>query len=128
MLAKKMRAMGAANVIIKMGSRGCFAASADGWERLFAPMRVRAVDTTAAGDAFNGGLASALAGGDGLEAAIEFATVVAATSVTRPGAQPAMPTREDISVFLKNSSKRSDRHGLTLHTRPGRSNLCLLDR
>ena len=55
----------------------------------------RVVDTTAAGDAFCGGLADALAGGDSVEAATRWAVRVAATACTRPGAQPSLPTRPE---------------------------------
>ncbi len=59
-----------------------------------------AVDATAAGDAFNGGLAVALARGEPLAAAVRFAHAVAALSVTRLGAQPSLPTREEVEAFL----------------------------
>ncbi len=61
---------------------------------------VQAVDSTAAGDAFNGGLAAALARGDDLEAAVRYAQAVAAISVTRPGAQPSLPTAREVEEFL----------------------------
>ena len=63
--------------------------------------RVQAIDTTAAGDAFNGGFAYALAelGYDPVRAA-RFACAVAATSVTREGAQPSMPTRAEVEELL----------------------------
>ena len=59
-----------------------------------------AVDTTAAGDAFNGGLAVALARGDALAAAVRYAQAVGALSVTRRGAQPSLPTAAEVSAFL----------------------------
>jgi ribokinase len=58
------------------------------------------VDTVAAGDAFNGALAVALARGDSLTAAIRFANAVGALSVTRAGAQPSLPTAAEVSDFL----------------------------
>lgn len=58
------------------------------------------VDTTGAGDAFNGGLAAALAEGMPLEAAVRFGNAVGALSVTRRGAAPAMPTRAEIDAML----------------------------
>ena len=66
--------------------------------------QVEAIDTTGAGDAFNGGLAAALARGDSLETAVRHAHAVAALSVTRPGAQPSMPTAAEVERFL------ADRH------------------
>jgi ribokinase len=62
---------------------------------------VEAVDTTAAGDAFNGGLAAALARGQPLPAAARYAQVVAALSVTRLGAQPSLPYAMEVDAFLE---------------------------
>ncbi len=59
------------------------------------------VDTTGAGDAFNGGLAVALGEGKSLQEAIRFANAVAALSVTRAGTAPAMPRREEVEALLK---------------------------
>jgi len=61
---------------------------------------VDAVDATAAGDAFSGGLAYALAIGRDLRNAVKFANAVAALSVTIMGAQPSMPTRDELEQFL----------------------------
>jgi ribokinase len=61
------------------------------------------VDTTAAGDAFGGALAVALADGAALEDAIRFACAAGAVSVTRPGAQPSMPTRVEVEALLGRS-------------------------
>jgi len=63
--------------------------------------KVRAVDSTAAGYAFNGGLAVALMQGHDLLAAARFASAVAALSVTRPGAQPSVPTMREVTRFLR---------------------------
>ena len=68
-------------------------------ERAFQAHTVETVDTTAAGDAFNGALAFGLAQGQPLEEAIELAGRVAAYSVTRRGAQPSMPTRAELNAF-----------------------------
>lgn len=64
------------------------------------------VDTTGAGDAFNGGLAAALAEGMPLEAAVRFGNAVGALSVTRRGAAPAMPTRAEIDAMLATAPAR----------------------
>ena len=61
---------------------------------------VRAVDTTAAGDAFNGALAVALAEGQSIEDAGRLASAAAALSVTRPGAQPSMPSLDEVRAFM----------------------------
>lgn len=86
-------------VVITMGRRGAFAAG-DGIRRRIAAFRVRAVDTTAAGDIFNGALAVALTEGRPLEEAVRFANAAAALSVTRPGAQPSAPRRSEIERLL----------------------------
>lgn len=83
------------NVIITLGSEGCVVASAEGIKRLPA-LPVTAVDTTAAGDCFTGALAVSLAEGADLITAARFATCAAALSVTRLGAQPSLPTREEL--------------------------------
>ena len=99
--AEMLLERGPKNVIIKMGAQGCLVATHDGKRLNVAPFRVQAVDTTAAGDAFNAGFAvSLLAGRDLLEAA-RYASAVAAISVTRRGAQPSMPKAAEVSRFLK---------------------------
>jgi ribokinase len=65
---------------------------------------VAAVDSTAAGDAFNGGLAFALARGTALEDAVREAALVGALSVTRMGAQPSLPTADELEQFKKTVS------------------------
>lgn len=99
--AQCLQSRGARNVIIKMGTRGAYVAGADGLEKMLPAFKVQAVDSTAAGDAFNGGLAVAMMRGKNLEAAARFASAVAALSVTRMGAQPSMPTAREVSRFLK---------------------------
>jgi ribokinase len=63
--------------------------------------KVKVVDTTGAGDAFNGGFAVALGEGKGLEEAIRFANATAGLSVTRPGTAPAMPRRDEVEALLR---------------------------
>lgn len=63
---------------------------------------VEAVDSTAAGDVFNGALAVALAEGKALQEAVTFANAAAALSVTKLGAQPSAPTRQEIDAFLED--------------------------
>ncbi|NNU83786.1 ribokinase [Geobacillus sp. BMUD] len=72
----------------------------DGQEQLIPGFRVSVVDTTGAGDTFNGALAVALAEGKPLAEACRFANAAAALSVTKLGAQAGMPTREDVESFL----------------------------
>jgi ribokinase len=86
-------------VIIKLGNQGAFCATPETTFHV-PPFSVEAVDTVAAGDAFNGGLAAALAEGLDLPAAAQQAAAVAALSVTQAGAQPSLPTRNQLEDFL----------------------------
>jgi len=90
---------GAGKVIITLGSQGALFTDGQGFEHLLAP-KVRAVDTTAAGDTFVGGFAAALANGKSEAEAIRFGQVAAALSVTRAGAQPSIPTLHDVQGFV----------------------------
>ncbi|KAA0942315.1 ribokinase [Pseudomonas sp. ANT_H14] len=90
---------GAGKVIITLGSQGALFADGQGFEHLLAP-KVKAVDTTAAGDTFVGGFAAALASGQSEAQAIRFGQVAAALSVTRAGAQPSIPTLHDVQGFV----------------------------
>jgi ribokinase len=94
LLARRLQAAGAKDVIVTCGAAGCMAVSRD--VTLVPARPVTAVDTTAAGDAFNGALAAALAEGRELADAARFANRAAAISVTRPGAIPSLPTRVEI--------------------------------
>ncbi|MGE5715943.1 MAG: ribokinase [Acidobacteriota bacterium] len=96
---KALLATGVKRVILTMGSRGCLLVTAAS-TRAFPARKVKAVDSTAAGDAFNGALAFALAEGRKLEDAVEFAGSVAAFSVTRMGAQRSMPTMRELKAFI----------------------------
>lgn len=89
---------GVQNVVVTLGSRGSFWASAKGGQHFPAP-KVEAIDTTAAGDAFNGALAMFLAQGRTLENAIPLANCVGALSTTRSGAQPSMPSLDELRGF-----------------------------
>jgi ribokinase len=95
---------GAKTAIVKLGALGVAYVSRTSGEKVegFVPaFKVNAVDTVAAGDAFNGGLAVALVEGQRLEAAIRWGAAAGALSATRPGAQPSMPSRAEIEAFLK---------------------------
>jgi ribokinase len=91
---------GVGHVIVTMGSAGSLLVEEDA-AHLFPAFRVKAVDTTAAGDAFNGALAFALASGHPYGEAIPLANAVAALSVTKPGAQSSMPTMKQLLSFLR---------------------------
>jgi ribokinase len=108
--ANALLALGSQNVIIKLGGRGCFVALLDGTRQLMPAYGVHAIDTTAAGDAFNAALAVALLKGQDALSSASWATAVAAISVTRPGAQPSMPTSLEVDRFLEESrSSKSSR-------------------
>jgi ribokinase len=88
-------------VIVTLGQRGCLVSRRDGYLEVPA-FRVKAVDTTGAGDAFVGGFAAGLIEHDGdLAAAVRFGSAVAALSVTKPGAAPSMPARAAINRLLR---------------------------
>jgi len=91
---------GVDTVILTMGSKGAFVASADSRE-MVGGFKVNAVDTTAAGDVFNGALAVALTENIALEEAVRFANAAAALSVTKLGAQPSAPSRAEIDQFMQ---------------------------
>jgi ribokinase len=93
---------GCRNVILKLGDRGCYVALSDGTRELLPAYAVEAVDTTAAGDAFNGAFAVALMNGLEPLASASWASAVAAISVTRPGAQASMPTASEVARFLED--------------------------
>lgn len=97
--ARRLRDRGPATVVVTLGERGVYALS-EGFEEHVPAFEVEPVDTTAAGDVFNGALAVALAGKRPLAEALRFAQAAAAISVTRPGAQPSAPTRAEIETFL----------------------------
>jgi ribokinase len=98
--AADLLARGVGTVIVTLGVAGALVAARSG-EVLHVPgFQVQAVDTTAAGDAFNGGLGTALARGLALPEAVRYAHAVAALSVTRPGAQPSLPTQAEVDGFL----------------------------
>jgi ribokinase len=100
-LAKVLLQRGSRNVILKLGKRGSYLALADG-RRVHVPAyEVHAVDTTAAGDAFNAAFASALLENNDPVRSAYWASAVAAISVTRPGAQPSMPTQDEVHKFLE---------------------------
>ena len=89
-------------VIVALGPLGAYV-SAPGCRRMVAGFKVKAVDTTAAGDVFNGALAVALAESRPLLEAVRFAQAAAAISVTRMGAQPSAPRRAEIEKLLKRA-------------------------
>jgi ribokinase len=98
---------GCRGVVLKMGAYGTYLASQDGIGSLVPAFSVNAIDTTAAGDAFNGGFATALMLGKSPLDSASFAAAVAAISVTRTGAQPSMPSMAEVEEFLENESTQT---------------------
>ncbi|MEI7064623.1 ribokinase [Dickeya chrysanthemi] len=97
--AQVLHDKGISTVLITLGSRGVWL-SEQGNGRRIPGFRVKAVDTIAAGDTFNGALVTALLESRPMDAAVKFAHAAAAIAVTRYGAQPSVPWREEIDAFL----------------------------
>jgi ribokinase len=97
--ARLLLGRGPATVIVTLGSQGAWVATRTG-EHLVPAFKVKAVDTTAAGDVFNGALAARLAEGVPLLEAVRFANAAGALSVTAHGAQPSIPMRNRINTLL----------------------------
>jgi ribokinase len=93
--ARRLHEAGVPNVVITLGSRGAYLSTPAGASMIAAPP-VTAVDTTAAGDCFNGALAIAIAEGRNLPDAVAFACKAASISVTRMGAQASLPHRHEV--------------------------------
>lgn len=100
--AQHLHTRGARNVIVTRGKAGAVVCDHEGKTWREAAIPVAAVDTTAAGDAFAGALAVALARGEVLGPALRFAVRAGALAATRPGAQPGMPTYEALSGFYSD--------------------------
>ncbi|NKI74616.1 ribokinase [Dickeya sp. CFBP 2040] len=97
--AQVLHDKGISTVLITLGSRGVWLSEQGKGQRI-PGFRVKAVDTIAAGDTFNGALVTALLEARPMEAAVKFAHAAAAIAVTRHGAQPSVPWREEIDAFL----------------------------
>jgi ribokinase len=99
MAARELGRQGVGTVIVTLGEQGALACA--GEETLYVPaFEVAVVDTTAAGDAFNGALAVALGEGRALPSAVRFASAAAALACTRRGAQPSLPRRAEVEELL----------------------------
>jgi ribokinase len=103
----RLRSLGCRGIVLKMGGQGAYVVSPDGSARGVQAFPVKAIDTTAAGDAFNGGFATALMLGASPFESARFGGAVAAISVTRAGAQTAMPSMEEVARFLDLSQVNS---------------------
>lgn len=99
---KVLIGMGCTQVIITLGEQGCCWMDKDE-ARVFPPLPVNGIDSTAAGDAFNGALACAVSERAPVNEAIRFASAAGALTATRKGAQNAIPTRQEIKELLMRS-------------------------
>ena len=98
--ATRLMEMGVKTVVLKLGDKGCLVAR-EGYRGHCPAFQVSPVDTTAAGDAFTAALGVELAKGKPLERAVRFANAAGALSTLKPGAQPSMPTRNEVLDFLR---------------------------
>ncbi len=98
--ANKLLSLGTKNVVATLGSRGALIANAEGVE-IVAGYKVKAVDTVAAGDSFNGALAVALTEGKSLQESVRFANAMGALTVQKQGAIPSLHYRADVEKLLK---------------------------
>lgn len=97
--ANILRDKGVHNVVVTLAEKGALVASESGIE--YVPgFSVHAIDTVAAGDAFNGALAVAIAQGQSLPKAVRYANAVGALTVTRQGAIPSLPSSDEVEKFL----------------------------
>ncbi|WP_030023105.1 ribokinase [Streptomyces monomycini] len=94
--AQALREQGARSVVVTLGGDGALVVDGEGGTGRVPGVKVEAVDTTGAGDAFTGALATRLAHGDSLTDAARFAVRVGAAAVTKPGAQPSYPTLDEL--------------------------------
>ncbi len=97
--ARQLHGLGVAHVPVKLGDKGCLYVGEAGEFRLPA-YRVKAVDTTAAGDSFTAGWCSALVRGMGVKEALTYANRCGAIAVTRMGAGPSLPTSSEVETFM----------------------------
>jgi ribokinase len=102
--AMALRALGVKNVIITLGSKGCYVKT-DTEEFRVESFKVDAIDTTAAGDSFSGALAAQLALGVDLKSALKIANATGALTTTKVGAQEALPSKEEVEALLLANPK-----------------------
>lgn len=97
---EKIRKMGVQSIILTMGSHGALVVH-QGDSTMIPAFPIQPVDTTAAGDAFNGALAVALAQNKSIHEAVRFANAVAALATSKMGAQPSLPYLNEVEIFLQ---------------------------
>ena len=102
--AKRLRSKGIETVIVTLGGDGSLLVTEDGSE-LFEAQKVKAVDTTAAGDSFTAAFALQMVSGYSYEESIRFGNRVSAIAVTRKGAQTSIPTMEEVKELFYDGGK-----------------------
>lgn len=102
-IAMDLLARGPRAVVLKLGAKGAMLLSRDGTIHTFKSHKIKPVDTTAAGDAFTGALAVARSEKADLETAVRFANAAGAICCQRFGAQPALPSRDEVEKLLRGS-------------------------
>lgn len=101
--ARFLLSKGVKNVLVTLGHKGVMLVN-DNVEKIYPARKVKAVDTTAAGDCFNGALVTALAEGKELEEAVIFANLASSVAVTRKGAQSSIPNRSEVDALIYKAS------------------------
>jgi ribokinase len=99
-VARELMGRGVKQIVMTLGEKGALLFSASAGKH-FSAIKVRPVDTTGAGDAFNAGLAVALAQGDRIEQAIQFAMITGAMAVTKEGVIPSLPRTAEVVEFCR---------------------------
>lgn len=99
-MVREVLELGVRGLVLKLGAQGAIVAEGIGSICMVPAFKVKAVDTTAAGDAFNGGFAVGLMRGLNPAESARFASAAAAIAVTRAGAQPSMPTIDEVEQFI----------------------------
>jgi ribokinase len=99
-VAKRLINLGVKNVVMTLGERGALMVTGESVVQI-AAIRVKAVDTTGAGDAFNAGLAVSLGSGASLEEAVRFAVIAGGLAVTKEGVIPSLPRREEVASYAR---------------------------
>jgi ribokinase len=99
-IAKRLLEMGPKNVVITLGSKGLFFKN-EAEEIRMKAFKVKVIDTTAAGDAFMGALACGLSEGKSAREVLRLASAAGAFATMKLGAQPSLPRREELDIFLK---------------------------
>ncbi len=106
-MAREVLELGCKNVIITLGSKGSLLVNS---KKVFAQeaFKVKAIDTTAAGDSYIGGFVAGLAQGLEVERAMEYGTFSSALAVTKPGAVDSLPYKKDVEEFKENIKRQGD--------------------